>query len=76
MEWSFAPTLVICPRGENSWWKYQKYLVTGQPTYKTIINRPGVVCDVIKPIVLLGKRLQCIWKNAPKETFEKLWKLL
>ena len=74
---------MYCPRGENSWCKYQKYLVTGQPTYETKINLPEAVFDLIKPIfshkdlgsdVLLSKCLHGLTQN-PNEAFNQcIWK--
>ena len=40
----------FCPQGKDSWCKYQSGKVTGASTYKSKINIPVAVCDVIKPI--------------------------
>ena len=40
----------FCPAGASSWCKYQSDKVTGENTYKTKINIPVAVRDVIKPV--------------------------
>ena len=40
----------FCPRSENSWCKFQKDKITGEPTYKAKINIPEAVRDVLMPI--------------------------
>ena len=74
---------MYCPRGENSWCKYQKYLVTEQPTFKSKINLPQAVFDVINQIfshtdlgsdALLSKCLHGLTQN-PNEAFNQcIWK--
>lgn len=39
-----------CPRASDSWCRYQSDKITGKTTYKTKINIPKAVYDVLKPI--------------------------
>ena len=39
-----------CPRGKDSWCKYQRDQATGESAYKTKINIPEGVRELIKPI--------------------------
>ena len=39
-----------CPRGKDSWCKYQREQATGESTYKTKINIPEAVRELIIPI--------------------------
>ena len=61
-----------CPRGKDSWCKYQSDKFTGESTYKSIICIPTEVREVIKPIfshedlgadILLKK---CLHGQTPK----------
>ena len=70
-------------RGEISWCKYQKYLVSEQPTYESRINLPLAVFDAINQVfshtdfgsdALLSKCLHGVTQN-PNESFNQcIWK--
>ena len=41
---------MYCPRGEESWCRWQRNKVTGKNTYKGTLNLPTVIKKLLKPI--------------------------
>ena len=79
----YATRHQYCPIGEGSWCKYQRDQATGASTYKTKINIPKAVCDIIKPIfshtdlgsdVLLKKCLHGQTQNSNESFNNCIWR--
>ena len=72
-----------CPKGVDSWCRYQQDLVTGNSTYKPGAGLPLIVIKVIKPIynelssdALLSKCLHGLTQNQNESFNGTIWERL
>ena len=70
----------FCPKRESSWCKYQRDKMTEEKTYKTNLNIPKCIHDIIKPVFielssdnLLSKCLHGRTQNSNESLHSVIW---